>query len=314
VIETNRVSVVIPAFNEATHIVGCVQALRQAFNGISFSLEIIVVDNGSTDDTARLASKVANKVVRTGKRSISAARNLGALEAKHNIIGFIDADVVVTAEWAEQLASRYRRLQKTPLFIAGYQYSVGDNCGWIEKNWFANLKERYFAGGNLITTKQLIGKIGGFDETLMTGEDYDFCIRGIEAGATVFRDPGFRVIHLGNPSTFLGFVSREYWHGQGDFVSVQRFCSSPVAIIAVAYLLCAFLIGIFTTSGSWKLATMLAFGVLLFNFLLTAWRFRKSNIRAILINSFLHFGYFSARSISIFPALYFRYKTSKTNN
>jgi len=155
--------------------------------------------------------------------------------ASHELLVFIDADVVITHRWTQTLLQHYDRYLEQPLFIAGHQYIVRQNGTWIEKHWFGNIQDKLLNGGNIITTSQAFAVIGGFDGTLKTGEDYDFCSRALAAECSYLDDKGYEAIHLGFPRTLAHFIKREYWHGEGDFKSLSLFAKSPVAIIAVLY-------------------------------------------------------------------------------
>lgn len=96
------ISVVIPAHNAAGTITECVQALRE--QTLSDSLyEIIVVDDGSDDDTAGVASRAGARVVRQERGRPAAARNRGVEAAVGEIICFTDADCAPAADWLEQI-------------------------------------------------------------------------------------------------------------------------------------------------------------------------------------------------------------------
>ena len=85
----NGISVVIPAFNASAYLAEAVESVR------SQSLqpdEIIVVDNGSTDDTAELAISLGTRLVRESERGASYARNRGIAAARGSFIAFLDAD------------------------------------------------------------------------------------------------------------------------------------------------------------------------------------------------------------------------------
>src|SRR3954447_14425882 len=87
------VSVVIPAFN-AERFVG--EAVQSVMAQTLLPVDIVVVDDGSTDRTAELAAAVdpTVQVVRTPNRGVAAARNTGARRARGSVIAFLDADDV----------------------------------------------------------------------------------------------------------------------------------------------------------------------------------------------------------------------------
>lgn len=92
------VSFIIPAHNEAAWIGRTLQAIRTAAEAAGEPYEMIVVDDTSTDDTARLAEAAGASVIRVCHRQIAATRNAGARIAKGDSFFFVDADTLATAE------------------------------------------------------------------------------------------------------------------------------------------------------------------------------------------------------------------------
>lgn len=91
------VSFVIPAHNEEQWIVRTIAAIRAAMESLAESHEIIVVDDASTDATARLAEEAGARVIRVAHRQIAAARNAGAREARGELLFFVDADTLTNS-------------------------------------------------------------------------------------------------------------------------------------------------------------------------------------------------------------------------
>ena len=99
------VSVVIPAYDEEDYLLACLESIRkQDYAG---KYEVIVVDNASTDNTARLARDWGAKVVHESKRSTACARQKGAEVATGKIIAFIDADTRAPGHWLSTIVWRF---------------------------------------------------------------------------------------------------------------------------------------------------------------------------------------------------------------
>lgn len=249
-------TVVIPAHNEGSLLPRLLQSVKDY--GPS-GAEIIVVDNGSS---------AAEKAIAPGALLISVpeslspgvARNLGAKRARpqSSILVFLDADVELTPEWRAEWGRQLASLGKSKLRLTGATVNISRDAGWLEKIWFAPLSKRpasYVNSGNLIVTRKLFEELGGFDERLETGEDYDLCSRARSRGASLELNPGFKVYHAGYPKTMRQFARRERWHGAGDFLNLSTLIRSQVALATVAFsvlhvLLAAFLGGTFILGDS----------------------------------------------------------------
>lgn len=125
---TPKVSIVIPALNEEKFLSDCLQSLRnQDYSG---EYEIIVVDNGSSDNTAKIARDFGAKVIcYTDKRGAPYARQVGAETAYGDIIAQADADTIYPRDWLKRIA----RLASEPraVAIAG-RFIYKDSFIWAE--------------------------------------------------------------------------------------------------------------------------------------------------------------------------------------
>jgi glycosyltransferase involved in cell wall biosynthesis len=116
------ISVVIPLYNKATSISSTLECvLNQNFT----DWEVVVVDDGSTDDSANIVSSMGDsriRLIRQPNAGVSAARNRGAIEAEGEFIAFLDAD----DEWDnDYLATQYELTQKYPdcdVFAMNYEF------------------------------------------------------------------------------------------------------------------------------------------------------------------------------------------------
>ncbi len=297
------VSFVVPAYNESRYIEACISSIIKSCEDQLITFQIIVVDNGSDDSTAEIAGKFPIEVYSITRNAVAFARNYGVTKAKHPIIAFIDGDVEITSEWASCLSAKYDHFLESPRFITGHQCIVPETGSWIEQHWFKNIKDQLLGGANIITSRQAFDDVGGFDESLKTGEDYDFCQRYIQQGIDYSTDPEFKAIHLGFPHTLKGFLKREYWHGEGDFKSFAHFRRSLVAIIAVVYLVLLITLVILALTGYWMCAFIPLAALAILNLLITLKRFSQCPAKSILVNYFLNFCYFLARIGSFFRML-----------
>jgi glycosyltransferase involved in cell wall biosynthesis len=297
------VSVVIPVFNEEKFIKTCYQSLVCFLKGAELTYEIIIIDNGSEDRTPELLKDFEEALVyRISRTSISCARNFGVSKSKGDVLAFIDGDVVVNMRWVQMLSHFVKNGIEN--FLTGYEYLVRESPSWIEKYWFSNLASDHINAGNLIISRSAFDDLGGFDEALKTGEDYDLCSRARQLRYIDYCPvDAFEAVHLGYPSTLSGFIKREMWHGEGDFSSVKVFLSSKVALLSLFYILIQIFAISFILTGFY-LSGIFSLGFLyLLNMAITILRFRGRPMKTLLVNSVINYLYFVARFASFFQSL-----------
>lgn len=295
-------SVIIPAFNEEQHIADTLQALMLN-NG---NLEIIVVDNGSTDRTAVIAIQQGVDVISFPSGTIAAVRNRGVKASSSEVLIFIDADIRVSDDWHKKLQAVIQKLQQFPLMVTGSRVQSTEKDNWLHRYWFSeltNYSAPYINSGHLITTRQLFDKVEGFSENLETAEDYDFCQKAGAAGAIIYNDNELVVMHDGYPETLADFVRRERWHGCQDVTSWQQFSGSKIAWFASLNLI-LLLVAIVATFAGIYLA-LPAYFVLMYgvSFMLTVYKFGFKKISYMLVMPVIFYFYLCGRSLALIDRL-----------
>ncbi len=179
-----RVSVIVPTFNRAGLLEQAIDSvLAQSFA----SFELIVVDDGSTDDTAVLLSAYAGRIriLRQFNRGVSAARNLGMAAAAGELIALLDSDDY----WLPgKLARQVAFFDAHPDEMICQTEEI-----WMRNGVRVNPKRRHQKYGGMIfekslplclispsavmLRKSLLDEVGGFDERLPACEDYDLWLR-----------------------------------------------------------------------------------------------------------------------------------------
>jgi GT2 family glycosyltransferase len=185
--------------------------------------------------------------------------------------------------------------------ILGSPYSVKKAPSLIEKHWFVPLvlqQRAYLSGGNLFIHKMNFVKVGGFDERLVTGEDFEFCHRARLHGVSVQMDSSLSVVHLGFPTSISQFVKRELWHGMGDFSSLSVFIRSRIAVASVAFT-------VFLLSGLVALLFQFYWVAVFFfvasvaiSMLFVAYKFRLKSLKSAPVQLCLASAYLFARGTS----------------
>lgn len=181
------ITVVIPLYNKEKQIVN---TLRSVFNQTFQDFEIIIINDGSTDNSVAELEKVSDSrllLFHQSNGGVSAARNRGIDEARSNLIAFLDAD----DEWKpEYLQTQYELFQKYPecsIFACNYEFR--NSCGEITPTTIRRLPfneqdgilTNYFEVGSyshppiwtsaIMVKKEAIQKIGGFPVGIASGED-----------------------------------------------------------------------------------------------------------------------------------------------
>ncbi len=186
------VSIVVTTKNEEGHLPACLESvLRQDYP--REKLEIIVVDNGSSDRTKEIAARFTTAVFDHGPER-SAQRNFGIGRARGRYVLYLDADMTLEEGLIKECVEKSDREGLTGLYIP--ERVTGEGF-WIRVRDF----ERSFYDGTCIDAARFFPRetalaIGGFDENLNGPEDWDFDRRLRDAGkagiadAAIFHDEG----------------------------------------------------------------------------------------------------------------------------
>ena len=302
--ERTLVSFIIPAKNEE-HLLP--ETLDSIINIIDSRIEyeIIVVDNGSSDNTITIAQDKNARVITQHTGTIGSLRNTGASQAHGNSLVFLDADVSITQEWLAPFLDTIESFKNNPYIITGSRCSTSESAGWISSSWFQQppvIRHTTHVGtGHMITTKILFNSISGFDESLKTAEDFDFCTRAIKSGASVIGNHQLKVFHKGTPETLSEFFLREVWHGSGDVTTLKTTWNSKVALTSIVFLLAHILalLGIIFLPQSLSLLYISAITILVICSL-SAWKkYYFAPIGIIIKNMLLYYIYYWGRSMSV---------------
>lgn len=181
-VEMPSVSVIIPAFNEAGYVLetlGSLAAAEKHFKAIAdAAVQIVVVDNASTDPTAELARSAGATVVREAEHNIARVRNAGAAAAPHDVLVFLDADTLVPPE----LLVRIARAMTDPMCVGGAVDCLHQSNSLLLRAYLrfwrvVGLIGGMAQGGCQFCRRSVFQELGGYDETWYMGEDVDFCWR-----------------------------------------------------------------------------------------------------------------------------------------
>jgi glycosyltransferase involved in cell wall biosynthesis len=246
------VSVIIPAYNEELHIRRCLESVL-TLDWPQENMEILLIDNGSTDTTGEIAEKLLTvngrgKVIRKVGGTIAAVRNHGWRNTRGEVLSFLDADCVVEKHWIRNGVELLMAAKDISCIgFAAAPPEHGDS--WVEQNWFPlsssgkqkGTKEvRWLSSFNLLLRREYFERIGGFNESLITCEDADLGNRLSTISRLIFSDR-CHVKHLGAAKSIKQFLLKEYWRGQNSMNSFlqakNKLSELPSIIVPIGYVL-----------------------------------------------------------------------------
>lgn len=201
------VSVIVSTKNAARSLQSALISLKkQTYKNI----EIIVVDNHSSDQTISLAKKYTDKVYTYGPER-SAQRNFGAKKSHGEYLFFLDADMELSSRVIEKCVDMNNKLDIAGLYIPEI---IKGNGYWSSVRNF----ERQFYNGTVIDAvrfvpKVIFEKIGGFDESLYAGEDWDFDRRVRKIGRTMIINAP--LYHDESNFSFANYLQKKSYYSSG---------------------------------------------------------------------------------------------------
>lgn len=231
-------TVVIPVYNEEASISACLTSLR----GQTLKpLEIIIVDDGSTDRTVDLVKKFPVTLVKQNHQGPGAARNLGAKKAKGDILVFVDADMTFAPDFVEKLttpiiAGKTKGVFNTDEFVSNFD-NLWARCWNLNQNLTTNRrmnpKSIHDVRDFRAITKKEFEKVGGFSLTGYTdsrtlSEKLGYLPTPVEGAVTYHANPAsppevfFQARWIGRRSTRFDSL--------GKLINLIRY-SLPVSII-----------------------------------------------------------------------------------
>jgi glycosyltransferase involved in cell wall biosynthesis len=209
-----QVSVVVPARNAAATLGRTLECLAEQRGAPSF--EVVVVDDGSTDDTASVAARAGARVVSASGVGSGAARNLGVAAASGELLAFTDADCFPEPGW---LAAGAAALGSADLVAGLVRPDVSAALGPFDRTVWVERETGLYETANLFVRRSLFERVGGFEPWLRDagprrgwtnpelGEDVWLGWRARRAGARSAFEPGAVVQHAVHRRGAGGYVS-----------------------------------------------------------------------------------------------------------
>ena len=205
-------SIIICSRNRAHEIVNCLPGIASQAKNFS-DVEVIVVDNGSTDNTREVVNEFGTKLqypfryIYEGIPGLCQARNRGRAEAKGTVLAYLDDDSLLKEGWIERVRTHYLEGKsdclggKVSVDLGGEMpFQFDESMAWFFMASNMGEKPRQLAapehpiGCNMSFTSKVFDAINGFNTNLkLYGDETDFFRRVYEKGFTVYYDPAVEV-------------------------------------------------------------------------------------------------------------------------
>ena len=225
-----QVSVIIPAYNASATIAKTLTALAQ--QDCSQPYEIIVVDDGSTDDTAQAVQSFPKvKYVHQENAGPASARNHGAQLAQGQFLAFTDADCTPHRDW---LSCLMRGFDNNVAVVCG-SYGIANPENYLAKCVHAEIvyRHRYlvpdfpkvFGSYNFCVRKNIFEAVGGFNTAYRraSGEDNDLSYKIFKTGQRIYFQRQALVDHR-HPTQVSRYLQEQFRHG---FWRVSMYADHP---------------------------------------------------------------------------------------
>jgi glycosyltransferase involved in cell wall biosynthesis len=214
-IKDESISVIICTWNRAQSLSRTLESLAAQSENLASQLEVIVVDNNSTDDTRSTVEQMAKQwtpgSIRyefEGRQGKQFALNRGVAVARHRLLAFTDDDILFSADWLRRIVELFADPQ---IELAGgktlLNWPPSGRPAWFADTMVATLAgvdegnsrvdpappDYAPAGSNLIARSDLFNRVGGFSETHFRHMDFEFGMRCNRAGVRVVYEPSIVV-------------------------------------------------------------------------------------------------------------------------
>jgi glycosyltransferase involved in cell wall biosynthesis len=215
ILQLKDVSVIVCTLNEEKRIRDCLEAVKKNKPG-----EIIVVDGGSRDNTVKIASSYATKIIKSKHSNLSRDRQLGINNASNSLIAMIDADHRLEVG---DISSLLKDLVKYDLDIVQSQLiSYKNESFWNaaeEQMWQINLnvpgRKKMIGTAPAIYKKHIFDYVKFDDNITSLIDDTDFIYRLSKLGKFKFGTGDTKIRQL-HSTSFNSYIKKFIWYGKGD--------------------------------------------------------------------------------------------------
>ncbi len=227
-----KLSFVIPAYNEENYLGKTLESITRAVTRSKEEIEIIVVNNASTDQTKKIAQKFPQVIlVDELRKGLPMARQAGFERSTGDLIANVDADCLLPSDWIKKVFFEFSRNDDLVALSGPYIYYdlpwTTNLLGYIYYffgylihlvNHYILKKGAMIQGGNFVLRKTALEKVGGFNTKInFYGEDTDIANRIQKVGRVYFKfsfsmyTSGRRLEKEGYLKTFFYYVANFFW-------------------------------------------------------------------------------------------------------
>lgn len=229
-----NISIIIPNLNDAQSLEKCLVALENQSFGRR-NIEVIVVDNGSSDQSIQIAKRFADKVLHTSTSGNPyVARNLGIQKASHQYLGLLDAKCVPNSSLVELITDHYQNsdhhlITGNIVFDLDEKSTIGeyvDAMVFVSVREVISAKEGLPGGAFFFFEKPLIEKVGWFREDMRSGADGEWTTRIWKKGLSIGFVPEAKLYYKGRNMHALIKKARRTGKGHKQFAQLSPEYSS----------------------------------------------------------------------------------------
>ncbi len=239
-----RLAVIIPVKDRAELLKRTLDALWAAAKtapDTGSSLSVIVVDNGSTDQSRETAQRhsIRARLIDCDATTVSAVRNAGANAATApDAFVFLDCDCEVPPNFFTAVEHAF---EVSGASAVGCEVRSPVDGHWTERTWDqlhrpgGDGPRHYINSACFSIRREWFERLKGFDPSRGSSEDVDICRRLTLAGGTMWQSESLAVLHLGNPQTVGGLYRRVRWHGSGIWQRGKSYQWSPTSVATLLH-------------------------------------------------------------------------------
>jgi len=222
-----RISVIVCTHNGSGTILDCLRGLQRLDYP---AIEVIIVDDGSTDDTANIAREFPFDVISISHLGLSTARNVGLQNATGEIVAYIDDDAWPDPHWLTYLALTFRDEACAgaggpnirPPGESVVSDCAADSPGGPIHVMLSDVEAEHLPGCNMAFRKEALAAVGGFDPVFRTaGDDVDLCWSMQSAGLKLLFSPAAVVWHRA-PQSVAAYWNQQFGYGKAEAVLERK--------------------------------------------------------------------------------------------